>query len=74
MFAAILGAGAVATWGHGICRGHSSAVQDRLRNMQQLEAFDGAFTGNFTDILGDRYWRPSAVLPMVLTAVLCRTG
>ena len=37
-FAAILADGSVVTWGHADCGGDSSAVQDQLRGVQQIQA------------------------------------
>ena len=37
-FAAILGDGSVVTWGHAGSGGDSSAVQDQLKNVQQIHA------------------------------------
>ena len=48
-FAAILGDGSVVTWGNADCGGDSSAVQEQLKNVQQIQASDGAFAA----ILGD---------------------
>ena len=48
-FVAILGDGSVVTWGPVDWGGYSSAVQDRLRNVQQIQASDRAFAA----ILGD---------------------
>ena len=42
-FAAILEDGSVVTWGHAINGGNSSAVQDRLRCVQQIQATGRAF-------------------------------
>ncbi|OLQ06604.1 putative E3 ubiquitin-protein ligase HERC1 [Symbiodinium microadriaticum] len=48
-FAAILGDGTVVTWGEPESGGDSSAVQDRLKNVHQIQANDSAFAA----ILGD---------------------
>ncbi|CAE7808777.1 kidins220b, partial [Symbiodinium sp. KB8] len=48
-FAAILGDGSVVTWGNPVFGGHSSAVQDKLKNVQQIQA--SAY--NFAAILAD---------------------
>ncbi|OLQ01444.1 E3 ubiquitin-protein ligase HERC2 [Symbiodinium microadriaticum] len=48
-FAALLGDGSVATWGHAGPGGDSSAVQDQLRDVQQIQATGAAFAA----ILGD---------------------
>ena len=48
-FAAILGDGSVVAWGYADCGGDSSAVQEQLRDVQQIQASDGAFAA----ILGD---------------------
>ena len=48
-FAAILGDGSVVTWGDANCGGDSSAVQDTLTNVQQIQAARFAFAA----ILGD---------------------
>ena len=48
-FAAILGDGSVVTWGGPGFGGDSSAVQEQLRDVQQIQASSGAFAA----ILGD---------------------
>ena len=48
-FAAILGDGSVVTWGDADLGGDSSAVQDKLVNVQQIQASNAAFAA----ILGD---------------------
>ena len=48
-FAAILGDGAVVTWGSAASGGCSSPVQDQLKDAQQIQACDSAFAA----ILGD---------------------
>ena len=48
-FAAVLGDGTVVSWGHAAYGGDSSAVRDQLRDVQQIQASDGAFAA----ILGD---------------------
>ena len=48
-FAAILGDGSVVTWGDADSGGDSSAVQDQLRDVQQIQASHTAFAA----ILGD---------------------
>ena len=48
-FAAILGDGSVVTWGDASSGGDSSAVQDQLKNLQQIQASGAAFAA----ILGD---------------------
>ena len=48
-FAALLGDGFVVTWGHSTCGGDSSAVQEQLRDVQQIQASQYAFAA----ILGD---------------------
>ena len=48
-FAAILGDGSVVTWGQADRGGDNSAVQDQLKNVQQIQASAGAFAA----ILGD---------------------
>ena len=48
-FAAILGDGSVVTWGIADSGGDSSAVQDQLKNVQQIQAASRAFAA----ILGD---------------------
>ncbi|CAE7846567.1 HERC1, partial [Symbiodinium sp. KB8] len=48
-FAALLGDGSVVTWGSADYGGDSGAVQDQLRDVQQIQASDGAFAA----ILGD---------------------
>ena len=48
-FAAILGDGSVVTWGDAYCGGDNRAVQDQLRDVQQIQASRGAFAA----ILGD---------------------
>ena len=50
-FAAILGDGAVVTWGDTDYGGDSSAVRDQLKNVQQIQATAG---GAFAAILVDR--------------------
>ena len=47
--AAILGDGAVVTWGSAGFGGDSTGVQDKLKNVQQIQASDGAFAA----FLGD---------------------
>ena len=47
--AAILGDGSVVTWGGASKGGHSSAVRDQLKNVQQIQATDR----EFAVILGD---------------------
>ena len=42
-FAAILGDGSVVTWGDARFGGDSSAVQDQLRDVQQIQASHHAF-------------------------------
>ena len=57
-FAAILGDGSVVTWGHANLGGDSSAMQDRLRHVRQIQASSYAFAA----ILGDGSvvtWGPS---------------
>ena len=46
-FAAILGDGSVVSWG--AAGGNSSAVQDQLKNVQQIPATDGAFAAILED-------------------------
>ncbi|OLQ01462.1 hypothetical protein AK812_SmicGene15784 [Symbiodinium microadriaticum] len=48
-FAAILGDGSVVTWGKATFGGDSSAVQEQLRDVQQIHASDNVFAA----ILGD---------------------
>ena len=48
-FAAVLGDGSVVAWGDSDQGGDSSAVQDQLLNVQQIQASDSAFAA----ILGD---------------------
>ena len=48
-FAALLGDGSVVTWGIAGNGGDSSAVQEQLKNVQQIQASSGAFAA----ILGD---------------------
>ena len=48
-FAAILGDGSVATWGDEDYGGDCSSAQDRLKDVQQIQASEGAFAA----ILGD---------------------
>ena len=58
------------TWGNAFCHGgDSSAVQDQLKNVQQIQASDSAFAA----ILGDGSvvtWGDARA--MVVTVVLCR--
>ena len=68
-FAAILADGSVATWGNQLWGGNSSAVQDQLRNVQQLQAALYGFaalpvgTSIYSSALtGDREWSNSDVL------------
>ena len=49
VFAAILGCGTVVTWGYTAFGGDSSAVQDQLKNVQQIQATYGACAA----LLGD---------------------
>ena len=48
-FAALLGDGSLVTWGKAGCGGDSSAVQEQLKNVQQIQAASEAFAA----ILGD---------------------
>ena len=48
-FAAILGDGSVVTWGAADAAGDSSAVQDQLKNVQQVQASKGAFAAILAD-------------------------
>ena len=48
-FAAILGDASIATWGDAGCGGDSSAVQDRLKNVQQIQATERAFAAILVD-------------------------
>lgn len=48
-FAAILSDGTVVTWGHSDLGGDSSAVQDKLRNVQQVHATHSAFAAVLSD-------------------------
>eukprot|EP00435_Cladocopium_sp_Y103_P017938 s173_g4.t1 len=48
-FAAILGDGSVVTWGNPTAGGDSSAVQDRLKNVQQIQAANLAFAAILAD-------------------------
>ena len=48
-FSGLLGDGSVVTWGAADCGGDSSAVQDQLRDVQQIQASMSAFAA----ILGD---------------------
>ena len=48
-FAAILEDGSVVTWGHAGFGGDSSAVQDQLRGVQQIQATDRAFAAILED-------------------------
>ncbi|OLP94846.1 hypothetical protein AK812_SmicGene23073, partial [Symbiodinium microadriaticum] len=48
-FAAVLGDRSVVTWGEAACGGDSSAVQDQLRDVQQIQASNSAFAA----MLGD---------------------
>ena len=52
-FAAILADGSVVTWGHPDLGGDSSAVQDQLRNVQQVHGTSGAYSAAFDAILAD---------------------
>ena len=42
-FTALLGDGSVVSWGYEDCGGDSSAVQDQLRDVQQIQASSQAF-------------------------------
>ena len=42
-FAAVLGDSSVVTWGHAAYGADSSAVQDQLQHVQQIQASAGAF-------------------------------
>ena len=44
--AAILGDGSVVTWGDPFFGGDSSAVQDQLKTVRQIQASSGAFAGH----------------------------
>ena len=48
-FAAIFGDGSVVTWGDSDCGGDSSAVQDQLKNVQQVQASNFAFAAILSD-------------------------
>ena len=48
-FAALLGDGCVVTWGSAKCGGDSSAVQDQLKNVQQVQASKQAFAAILAD-------------------------
>ena len=48
-FAAILGDGSVVTWGDALCGGDSRAVQDQLKNVQQIQASENAFASILDD-------------------------
>ncbi|CAE7546438.1 unnamed protein product, partial [Symbiodinium sp. KB8] len=48
-FAAILGDGSVVTWGDAGCGGDSRAVQDQLKNVQQIQASHRAFAATLVD-------------------------
>ena len=48
-FAAILADGSVVTWGNARNGGDSSAVQDQLKNVQQIQASTGAFAAILAD-------------------------
>ena len=48
-FAAFLGDGAVVTWGSDASCGDSSAVQEHLRNVQQIHATSSAFAAILSD-------------------------
>ena len=66
-FAALLGDGSVITWGDADCGGDSTAVQEQLRDVQQIQASCAAFAA----ILGDG----SGVMPTVAaTALPCRSS
>jgi len=45
-FAAILANRSVVTWGNPECGGESSGVQDRIKNVQQVQATDRAFVAS----------------------------
>ena len=48
-FAAVASDGSVATWGHAGCGGDSRAVQDQLKNVQQLYSNGSAFAAILAD-------------------------
>ena len=48
-FAAILSDGSVVTWGDAELGGDSSAVQDRLKNVQLIQASQAAFAAILSD-------------------------
>ena len=48
-FAAILADGSVVSWGDPDAGGDSSAVQDQLKGVQQVQATDGAFAAILAD-------------------------
>ena len=52
-FAAILGDGSVMTWGPADYGGDSRAVQEQLKNVQQIQSSPGYFEGAFAAIRGD---------------------
>ena len=48
-FAVVLGDGSVVTWGSASAGGASRAVQDQLKNVQQIQASDSAFAAILAD-------------------------
>ena len=62
-FAAILADGSVVTWGAPEHGGDSRAVQDQLKNVQQIQASDSAFAAILDDgSVVTWAWRLTAVL------------
>ena len=69
-FAALLGDGSVVTWGDADDGGDSSAVQEQLRDVQQIQASDTAFAAiRVMDL-----WSPGAMPTMVATAARYRSS
>ena len=69
-FGAILSDGSVVTRGDENSGGNSDSVQDKLKNVQQIQASGEAFAA----ILGDGLSSHGEMQASVVTAVLCRTS
>ena len=78
-FAAILADGSVVTWGDPSSGGDSTAVQDQLRNVRQIQATVGAFNAILADgsvvTMGDRrYGGDSSAVRDLLANVWQNSG
>ena len=59
------------TWGDAKYGGDSSAVQDQLKNVQQIQATTDVFTSAFAAVRVDGSVVTWAMLTPVVTVVLC---